>query len=127
MRPETEPWWRQAQADMEAARHNYNGGQSYVVSWFVQQAVEKGLKAVFLEKRRAVPPRTHDLEALGVQVGATEHIQADLVFLNPTFDLARYPDDTTGEIPVDAVTPELAARHLAAAERVMIWLEAQLR
>src|SRR5437870_4688510 len=92
MRPETESWWKQAQADFRTAEISMRGGQFYAVSWFAQQAAEKALKALYLERRRRLAPRTHDLRFLGEQLGVPRSVQIDLDVLNPAFDLARYPD-----------------------------------
>ena len=51
MRAEVVPWWRQAQADLATARVTALAGRHYATSWFAQQAVEKGLKAIFIEQR----------------------------------------------------------------------------
>lgn len=125
MRPETVPWWRQAQADLESAQRIWEAGSFYAVSWFAQQAVEKGAKALYLEREGVLPPRTHDLDYLGVRLEVPRDIASDLSIINPAFGLVRYPDPTTGDAPVDLVDDELAAAHLAAAGRVLTWLEAE--
>lgn len=126
MRPEAEPWWRQAQADLETARVTLAAGRDYAASWFAQQAVEKGLKALYIEQQGTLAPRTHDLEYLGREVGAGATAAADLMMLNPAFDLVRYPDPASGRAPVDEVSSALAGQHLAAAERAVVWIDAQL-
>jgi HEPN domain-containing protein len=122
LRPEVEVWWRQAQADLETARVTRDAGRQYAASWFAQQAVEKALKALHIEQRGRLAPRTHDLEYLGREIGAPAIVSADLALLNPAFNLVRYPDPITGRAPVDEVTPEQAANQLAAAERVLEWI-----
>lgn len=97
MRLEAEPWWRQAQTDLETGRQLFD-----------------------------LAPRTHDLEYLGTQVRVTTTSTVDLALLNPAFDLVRYPEPASGRAPVDSVTSTLATQHIAAAERVMAWLDAQL-
>jgi HEPN domain-containing protein len=51
MRSEAEPWWRQAKADLETGRQMLVASTYYAASWFAQQAVEKGLKALFIEQQ----------------------------------------------------------------------------
>jgi len=92
MRSETEPWWHQARADLETAEIVLDGRRFYAVSWFVQQAVEKGLKALYIEQRGVLAPRTHDLRHLGREVLAPSTVETDLAALDPAFDLTRYPD-----------------------------------
>ena len=126
MRPEAETWWRQATADLESAQHLLLVPQWYAVSWFVQQAVEKGLKASYLNQRGKLPPRTHDLEFLGDEVQAPIEVLRDIAVVNPAFDLVRYPGPINQQAPVDLVTETLARQHFEAAERVMTWLDQQL-
>jgi HEPN domain-containing protein len=123
VRSETESWWRQAQADLALARQAPILAHAYAVTWFSQQCVEKGLKALYLEQHNAMPPRTHDLEYLGRRVQAPETVASHPRVLNPAFDLSRYPDPETGNVPVDNVSDALAAQHLGAAEVVMEWID----
>ena len=126
MRTETEPWWRQAQADLETADVVLQARRFYAVSWFAQQAVEKGLKALYLERWGVLAPRTHDLRHLGHEVSVPKVLETDLTVLNPTFDLTRYPDSDQGTAPVDEVTEEDATKDLAAARRIFQWLDREL-
>jgi HEPN domain-containing protein len=121
MRPETEPWWRQAEADLQTADVNMAAGRFYAVSWFAQQAAEKALKALYLERHGRLPPRTHDLRFLGAQLRASPAQARDLAILYPIFGLARYPDDS-GTAPVDAIGASEATQHLDAARRTLGWI-----
>jgi HEPN domain-containing protein len=125
MRVETTPWWRQAQADLQTADIAIAGGQFYAASWFGQQAAEKALKAVLIERTGELPPRTHDLHFLGGKLNVPATIARDLQTLNPVSGLARYPD-SLGVAPVDAVRRTDAVRHRDAARRVLVWVENQL-
>lgn len=126
MRHDAEPWWRQAVADLDTARVTLDGGRFYAAVWFVQQAVEKVLKALYLEQRGVLAPRTHNLNFLGTEVGAPAGLVSDLRELNPAFDLSRYPDPTTGDAPVDSVGRQAAEQHLAGGERVLRWIASAL-
>ncbi len=104
MRAETEPWWHQAEADLRAAEALFPVGEYHAVSWHAQQAAEKALKALIVERSRSnrpgnLPPRTHDLRYLGRRVGVPASIRADLALLFPLSQTARYPDDQTGLAP----------------------------
>lgn len=61
MRQETNLWLRQAREDLITAQVNFKGDRFYAASIFSQQAAEKALKALILERTGATPPRTHDL------------------------------------------------------------------
>ena len=47
MRKEAENWWKQALKDFEVAGKNLEIDQYYIVAFLCQQAVEKGLKALY--------------------------------------------------------------------------------
>jgi HEPN domain-containing protein len=125
MRPETEPWWRQAEADLQTAEVTMAAGQFYAVSWFAQQAAEKALKGLYLERHGHLPSRTHDLRFLGAQLQVSQAQASDLAILYPTFRAARYPDDT-GTAPVDAIGQTAATQHLEAARRTLEWVRNEL-
>lgn len=121
MRPDTLAWWRQADADLHSGEIMLANGQWYAASWFAQQAAEKALKALYLERTTRPAPRTHDLEYLGTLVGALTSVDADLQILNPAFDESRYPDNY-GVPPVDAVSSSDATTHISACRRVLSWV-----
>lgn len=125
MRPDTEPWWKQAQADLDAAEFNLEGGQYFAASWLAQQAAEKGLKAVYLERQGQLPPRTHVLPRLGTQLGVPADVQPDLTLLNPVFGVVRYPSPS-GPAPVEIIGQSDATAHVDAARRVIQWTSKQL-
>jgi HEPN domain-containing protein len=126
LRVETEPWWRQAQADLETAEWNLQGERWYAASWFAQQSAEKGLKALWLERRGELAPRTHDLQALGGELTVPDEIQAELDALEPVFKRVRYPE-LTGMAPIDVVNKDMAQRHLFAVQKVLAWLQSELQ
>lgn len=125
MRQDTEPWWRQAEADLVTAEWDLSGGRWYAASWFAQQATEKALKALLYERSGQLPPKTHDLRTLGSTANAPATIQQDLAVLFPVFGLTRYPD-STGVPPVDAVSQADAVTYVDAARRVLQWIQPQL-
>ena len=127
MRPEAEPWWRQAQADLDSAEVLLQGGRFYAASWYARQAAELGLKALYIERRAigAVPPRTHDLQFLGRDVGAPAAVQLDLSALGPVFGVARYPD-VAGRPPIDVIGRMDTTAHVDAARSVLAWIGLQL-
>lgn len=126
MKPETEPWWRQAQADLETAVVLLQTGRFYATSWFVQQAVEKGLKVLSIEQHGVLAPRTRDLRYLGHEVSVPAAVDVDLGIVDPAFDITRYPDPHNSVAPVDDVTEADATRDFEAARRIFAWLDREL-
>ena len=100
-------------------------GQWYAASWFAQQAAEKALKALYLERNWRDALRVHDLNLLGRHVGAPVEVSRDLGILDPAFGLTRYPN-ALGHAPVDTITRAIATRHLEAARRILEWVKSEL-
>jgi HEPN domain-containing protein len=64
---------------------------------------------------------------LAAVVGLPSTLIVHVQTIDPTFELARYPDIDALVAPVDAVTESIAVRVLEAAEEIMAWLEAQIQ
>lgn len=126
MRAEAEPWWRQARADLETARDTFTAAHWYNVSWLAHQGAEKGLKALFIDRTGRMPPQTYSLVHLGIMLDVSDEVTRALGYLNPAFDLARYPDPRGRRAPVDEITEPVATADLAAAERDPGWCVQEL-
>ncbi|MDQ3548636.1 MAG: HEPN domain-containing protein [Chloroflexota bacterium] len=126
MRRETEPWWRQSQADMAIARDLIHPRCYYASAWYVHQAVEKGLKALHIERYDRWATYTQDLLYLGTVLALSPDLMVHIQVIDPAFKFTRYPDTIMLIAPVDGVTEATALKHLRAAEEVLTWLEAQL-
>lgn len=126
MSPKTAAWWRQATADLEVARFNLSGNHFYAASWFCQQAAEKALKALYIERNNVEAPRIHDLESLGEEVNVSWAVDRDLALINPVFAAVRYPDPVGDVAPADAISRDEAIEHLEATKRVLEWVGSQL-
>jgi len=126
MRAETESWWRQAEADLDAAEINLRARVFFVAAWLAHQAAEKWVKALYVEHLGALPPRTHDLVQLGRDVSAPRSVATDLNVRNPAFGESCYPDPRRGSVPVDEITEVRASRYPDASRRILAWLRQQL-
>lgn len=125
MRPDTLPWWRQAEADLDSAELLFGGRIYYAASWFSHQAAEKAVKAVYVERNWRDATRVHDLNLLGRHVGVPIEVGRDLAVLDPAFGLTRYPN-ALGLAPVDTITAAIGTRHIEAARRLLEWARLQL-
>lgn len=70
MRPEAQAWWKQAQADLAAARDILGLEHWFAAAFFAQQAAEKAIKALFIVEQREESPKTHNLPAVGEVLNA---------------------------------------------------------
>lgn len=124
MRKATAGWMKESLDEVEMASILYEHGKYRGVCLHCQQGVEKGLKALILERGKR-PPRTHDLVELLDQVTAAgwkvELSVDDAVFLNSVYR-GRYPTEE-GLLPHGEPTVEDARRALQAARAAVQSIE----
>lgn len=126
MREEARDLWEQATADLESARVNLDVGKYYVSAFLSHQAVEKGLKALYICQKARYYPRTHKVHVLGEAVGIPEEYLPNLLDLTPVFVNTRYPDAANG-VPARIYHKKKAEELLSKASEVMKWIETQLK
>jgi len=120
MRKVTAAWLSEAQEELDVARILLEHGKHRGACLHSQQCVEKGLKALILERGKR-PPRTHDIVELLNQAAAEGSVvglsMEDAVFLGSVYR-GRYPTEE-GLLPHGEPTREDADRSVVAAERAM--------
>lgn len=120
MSDETLRWWKQAKADLGTAEFNATGKKFEAAAFFSQQAVEKGLKALYIKKFGELL-KTHDLVLLAKKVGLPEELIELCKNLTPAYIYTRYPD--VEDIKnMSAVAKELVGQ----AQEVLKWIEKAL-
>ena len=125
MRAEAEGWWEQAQEDLRSARANLGTGRYYVCAFLCQQAIEKAFKALWIQRFREMPPKTHDLVDLAERLPVPGDFLTPLRDISPAYATARYPDAANG-LPFKAFDEAIAQRDLNATEKVMAWCRSEL-
>lgn len=121
MRIEAERLIKQAERDLTNARKNVEIGAFEVAAFLAEQAVEKHLKAAWMVVKREGPPRTHSLTELGDALGVPTEHRRHLVYLNPDYTTARYPDAANG-VPYEVYDRPTADAKVQAAEEAFQWL-----
>ncbi|MFA5864736.1 MAG: HEPN domain-containing protein [Phycisphaerae bacterium] len=88
-------WLKQADYDFETAESLFQSGRYFYAVFMCHLAIEKALKAVYLNRLQKEPPKTHNLlylmETNNIQ--APENINTIIFFLNRVSIPTRYPDD----------------------------------
>ncbi len=97
-----------------------------MVAFLCQQAVEKALKALYLEKRRESPGSTHSLIFLGKKLKLPARLLGNLRKLGPDFVIARYPDAAQG-LPSELYDRKTAEERLRLSKEVLRWVEKALK
>lgn len=124
MREEIENWWKQAQIDFQSAEKNFEAKIYYVSVFLSQQAAEKGLKALYLAKKKNLI-KTHNLLMLAKDLNAPANVVTASIELSPNYIITRYP--TTGiAIPSELYTEKIAEAHLRQAKEVITWVKKSL-
>lgn len=91
MKEEAKGWLKKAEEDLDAAKYNFGGGKHAVSIFLCQQAAEKALKALFLERKNELI-KTHDLVLLAKNLKAPKEIAEHAKDLTLAYTYTRYPD-----------------------------------
>ena len=123
MRKATGSWIKEAKDEFDSAVILYDHEKYRGACYHSQQAVEKGLKALILEKGKK-PERTHDIVELLNEVKDQgwdiELTVDDAVFLNSVYK-GRYPTEE-GLLPHGEPLREDAEKAVSAAEKLVNYL-----
>lgn len=125
MRKDAENWWKQALEDFDTARVNFENKKYYAAVFFCQQAIEKGLKSLFIIKKKKPPGVTHSLIYLAKEVGVPKKFFSPLKKITPEFVTTRYPD-VVGEVPAKLYDEVIAKEFLKESKKVIRWLKNQI-
>ncbi len=115
-REEALRWLEKAEEDLDDARYMLEDSREETAGFLLQQAVEKGLKAVQIADRGEYD-RTHNLVELGKDIVPSQYLQL-LGRLNPAYTGFRYPD-------IDASIENVEDR-LKEVEELLSWIRKQL-
>lgn len=126
MRREAENWFKQSKADMKTAKDCLDAGNYYAAAFFSQQAVEKALKAYFIIQREDVPPKTHNLLDICLELEVPEEFLTTARELTPEFIITRYPN-AAGGVPAELYDIRSATEILGKTERFFKWIETRIR
>jgi len=121
-----EYWVTSAAHDWTVAGHLFEKQDFSYALFLGHLALEKLLKAVFVNRRDDAPPFTHRLPYLAEKAGiALSADQLELLEAVTDFNLeARYPDEKFTFR--QKCTKEFSAGYLAKIEELMAWLRQQL-
>ncbi|MGV8073283.1 MAG: HEPN domain-containing protein [Syntrophobacteraceae bacterium] len=69
MEKQTKEWLTQSDYDMDTADYMQHGGRHMYAVFMCHLAIEKALKALYYEKHRKFPPKSHNLIYLLNEIG----------------------------------------------------------
>ncbi len=119
LRKQTQAFWTQSQADFTTALTLLDAGIYYASVFFSQQAAEKALKAVAIDKQQK-SPKGHHLIQIANSLDAPIEVMNAAAELNIEFLASRNPDASEG-VPAQLYDKRSAHTHLRAAEIIIKW------
>ncbi len=117
MKEESQRWWEQAESDLDTAKYLFNGEKYKECSFFCQQAAEKSLKALLINRGKELV-RIHDLVKLSHLIKIEDSLEKDCKELTTVYTDTRYPDSVSSDY-----SKEEAEEDINRAERILQWVE----
>ncbi|MEN6302784.1 MAG: HEPN domain-containing protein [Armatimonadia bacterium] len=118
-----EAWMQRAERDLQTAEAMRQSGFFDACALYCQQAVEKLLKAYYMVRESADPPRTHKLVELAARLGVPYDLAEDLHDLENDYIQSRYPDALMG-VGGTAYDDAVAEERLSTVARIREWVDA---
>jgi len=116
-------WFRQAESDLQHAKHALENGDYEWSCFAAQQAAEKAIKAIYEKSGKST--RGHSI--LGLLKGIESEFNIPEVFysyarvLSRYYIEARYPNGFPEGAPVDYFDEKIAGEAVSAAEEILGW------
>ena len=120
-------WLESAEDDWKVAGHLFEKGDYTYALFFGHLTIEKILKAVYVDRRNAVPPFTHRLVRIAEEMALDlSEAQLERLEIITDFNLeARYPDESFSF--KRKCTRQFAEHHLEYIREMRQWLMNQVR
>ena len=121
---EFEKWFMQAKEDLSSAKYNFDGEKYYVAVFLCQQAVEKGLKALWLSRGNKLI-KIHNLMVLGKNVDLPEKFLLAVRDLSGGYVNSR-DDMMIGGIPSTRYSRKDSDIFIKLSEEVLEWIKLKI-
>jgi len=117
-RDEFRVWFERAEIDLNTARNSLKSGDYYASIFWCQQAVEKGLKAVWIMEGNDLI-KIHDLVVLGKKVGLPNNFFDDAAKLSSLYTGTRY-------VSVESFEKEEVDTFIKFSSEVLEWIKKKI-
>lgn len=117
-------WLRQAKSDLTGAEAMSNAGLWDKCATMCQQCIEKAVKALWIDVKGGLAPRTHWVATLAIELGAPRDVAEAVNRCVADYLSSRYPDATPTP-PSEVYTAADAQGRLADARKALHWAEDQ--
>ena len=122
MTTDSDEWFRQAQYDIGTAESLIVAGRYPPVIFFCHLALEKALKALYVEKYNDIPEKTHSLVLLIdlLELEPPPHLLDSLIVINRLGITGRYPHNL--EKVLEQYTKGQAEKLVNETQEILTWL-----
>ena len=95
MEQRTEEWMIQSDYDMDTAEYMHSGDRNIYAVFMCHLSIEKALKGLYYEKKRSIPPKSHNLIYLLNEIGINLPVEYGkfIVKLSEASIPTRYPEN----------------------------------
>jgi HEPN domain-containing protein len=114
-------WFEKSEDDLTAARIMRREGLHAHCAYQCQQAVEKSIKALWIDVKQADPPRIHGVGPIAVQLGADADLVRDINDVVGEYMASRYPDAASA-LPANYYTDTDSEQRLTKTEHILSWV-----
>lgn len=125
MEKRTEEWLTQSDYDMDTAQYMHSGGRYIYAVFMCHLSIEKALKGLFHEKKRLIPPKSHNLIYLlnQIDIKPPEKQGKFIVKLNEASIPTRYPEnlEKLQKLYTEAVVKDI----LLGGKEIVEWIKNQ--
>jgi len=122
-------WLKLAEYDLETAKSMLAEKKFIYVAFTCQQAIEKILKALYIQENDKTPPYTHNLIRLSGSLSISSNMSDDdnafIESLNSYYIETRYTEEI--DELMEILTSENTRNILEQSERLFIWLKTKLK
>ena len=113
-------WLKKGEEDLKTARILFENSRYDDCAVYCHQAVEKGLKSLFLKTKGEVP-KIHDLSNLAKKLNLPPALLDHCVRLTPLYFAARYPD--APGYSEKMFTKKDCQNFLKFSEEILLWIK----
>ncbi|MFN2168133.1 MAG: HEPN domain-containing protein [Anaerolineae bacterium] len=118
-------WLEQAWHDLDAALQTADIDLPDVALILCQQAVEKGLKALYIAQTNQLPPRVHSIERLADMTAMRSQLESALLELEDYYTRLRYPD-FAGPLPFELAKAQDADQAIELAQDALVAIRREI-
>lgn len=111
--------------DLKAAEYNLEGNLLDTASFLSQQAVEKALKAFYIQEKKFLK-KTHSISRFAKDLNLPHNLLVKISELEPIYQRTRYPD-ISNKIPAEDFERIDVEEFINTAVEVTEWIQKNLK